>query len=98
MLTTIALTAAAVLVVGLLVWALVRHERVDETERFHRAREITTSWAAPGPQVHDTNPPVSSPVVTPVEEPADAAPAEPAPAAQTPARPAPSTGKPPARG
>jgi hypothetical protein len=64
-LTTIALTAAAVLVVGLLVWALVRHERVDETERFHRAREITTSWAAPGPQVHDTNPPAA-----PVEAPA----------------------------
>ena len=51
-----ALTAAAVLVVGVLVWAVLRHDRADETERFHRAREITTSWAAPGPQVHDSRP------------------------------------------
>jgi hypothetical protein len=53
-LATVAISAAAVVVVGLLVWAFVRHDRADETERFHRAREITTSWAAPGPQVHDS--------------------------------------------
>jgi hypothetical protein len=51
---TVALSAAAVVVVGLLVWAFLRHDRADETERFHRAREITTSWAAPGPQIHDS--------------------------------------------
>ena len=37
-----------VLVAGL-VWAVLAHERTDETERFNRAREITSSWAGAEP-------------------------------------------------
>jgi hypothetical protein len=36
-----------------LVWALSR-SRVDETERFNRARSITSTWAAPDTAVLDT--------------------------------------------
>jgi hypothetical protein len=49
MLTSLVLIAA-VLVLCSLAWGVLRRERTDETERFHRAREITSSWAAPGPR------------------------------------------------
>jgi len=49
MVTTL-LLLAAVAVIGSLGWGVLRRERVDETERFHRASEITSSWAAPGPR------------------------------------------------
>ena len=48
-LTLVLLLLAAVVLVGL-VWGVLRIDHVDETERFHRAREITTSWAEPGPR------------------------------------------------
>jgi hypothetical protein len=47
---TALLLFVAVVVVGSLGWGALRRERADETERFHRAREITSSWAAPGPR------------------------------------------------
>jgi hypothetical protein len=49
MVTTL-LLLATVAVLGSVGWGVLRHERVDETERFHRASEITSSWAAPGPR------------------------------------------------
>lgn len=48
MVTPLVLLLVAVIVVVLL-WGVFRHERTDETERFNRAREITSSWAEPGP-------------------------------------------------
>ena len=53
---TALLLVAAVLLIGSLGWGALRHERVDETARFHRAREITSSWAEPGPR-YQTVPP-----------------------------------------
>jgi len=47
---TLALSAIAVLVVLGLGWGVLRRERSDETERFHRASEITSSWAEHGPR------------------------------------------------
>lgn len=48
-LTLVLLTAVAGL--GRLGWGALRQDRPDETERFHRAREITSSWAEPGPRL-----------------------------------------------
>ncbi len=48
-LTTVLLLLAAGVLAGL-VWGVLRHERTDETDRFNRAREITSSWAEPGPR------------------------------------------------
>jgi hypothetical protein len=50
MVTTV-LLLLALAVVAALGWGVLRHERSDETERFNRAREITTSWAEPGPHL-----------------------------------------------
>jgi hypothetical protein len=47
MVAPLVLSVLALLVVAGLVWAALTHERADETERFNRAREITTSWADP---------------------------------------------------
>jgi hypothetical protein len=60
MAATVALSALALLILFGLGWTVLRHERADETERFQRAREITTSWAEPGPHyltVPDSAPP-----------------------------------------
>jgi hypothetical protein len=46
---TLALCALALVVVIGLAWSVLVRERTDETERFHRASEITSSWAEPGP-------------------------------------------------
>ena len=46
---TFALSALALVVLIGLAWGALRHERTDETDRFHRASEITSSWAEPGP-------------------------------------------------
>jgi hypothetical protein len=45
------LTLMTVLIVVALAWAVLRRPRGDETERFHRARELTTSWASGGDDV-----------------------------------------------
>jgi hypothetical protein len=52
MLAPLVLSVLIVLVVGGLVWAAMTRERPDETERFNRARAITSSWADPvaGPE------------------------------------------------
>jgi hypothetical protein len=55
MVTSLLLIAAA-LVVGSFAWGTLRRERADETERFHRAREITSSWAEPGPRFQTVPP------------------------------------------
>lgn len=47
MLAPLALSVLIVLVVVGLVWAAMTRERPDETERFNRARAITSSWADP---------------------------------------------------
>jgi hypothetical protein len=47
---TALLVLIAVFTLGSLGWGALRRERTDETARFHRAREITSSWAAPGPR------------------------------------------------
>jgi hypothetical protein len=49
MVTTVLLLLALAVLAGL-GWGALRHERTDETERFNRAREITSSWAEPGPR------------------------------------------------
>ena len=55
MVTAVLLIAAVVVLVSL-GWGAVRRERTDETERFHRASEITSSWAAPGPRFQTVPP------------------------------------------
>ena len=45
MLAPLVLSVLIVLVVAGLVWAAMTRERPDETERFNRARAITSSWA-----------------------------------------------------
>ena len=47
MLAPLALSVLIVAVVAGLVWAAMTRERPDETERFNRARAITSSWADP---------------------------------------------------
>ena len=47
MLATLVLSVLIVVVVVALVWAAMSRERPDETERFNRARAITSSWADP---------------------------------------------------
>ena len=46
---TVLLLLALAVIAGL-GWGVLRYERTDETERFNRAREITSSWAEPGPR------------------------------------------------
>jgi len=53
---TAVLLLAVLLLIGSLGWGAVRRERADETERFHRAREITSSWAEPGPRFQTVPP------------------------------------------
>jgi hypothetical protein len=55
MVTALLLLVAAVALCSL-GWGVVRRERTDETERFHRASEITSSWAAPGPRFQTVPP------------------------------------------
>ena len=47
MLAPLVLSVLIVVVVVGLVWAAMSRERPDETERFNRARAITSSWADP---------------------------------------------------
>jgi hypothetical protein len=47
MLAPIVFSVLLITVVAGLAWAVLTHERTDETERFNRARELTTSWADP---------------------------------------------------
>ena len=47
MLAPLVLSVLIVVVVAGLVWAAMTRERPDETERFNRARAITSSWADP---------------------------------------------------
>jgi hypothetical protein len=42
---TVLLAVLAALVVGGLVWLVLRRERLDDGQRFSKAREITSSWA-----------------------------------------------------
>ncbi len=49
MVPTVLLLLALSVIAGL-GWGVLRYERSDETERFNRAREITSSWAEPGPR------------------------------------------------
>ncbi|MDP9397112.1 MAG: hypothetical protein M3P96_04495 [Actinomycetota bacterium] len=37
---------AALAIVVLLFWGANRHDRTDETERFNRARELTSAWSS----------------------------------------------------
>ena len=46
MLMYVLLGLAALVLVGVLFWAAGRHDRSDETERFNRARELTSSWSS----------------------------------------------------
>lgn len=46
MLTYALLGIAALAIVVLLFWGANRHDRTDETERFNRARELTSAWSS----------------------------------------------------
>jgi hypothetical protein len=50
MVAPLVLSVLLLLLVSGLAWAVLSHERVDETERWNRAREITSSWADPSGQ------------------------------------------------
>ena len=65
MVTTVLLSVAAVVVVLALLWVVLRHDHVDETERFHRASQITSSWASPGPSTHPAAGAASAPLPQP---------------------------------
>ncbi|HEU4675794.1 MAG TPA: hypothetical protein VFS29_07400 [Motilibacteraceae bacterium] len=45
MLLYVVLAVIALAVIVLLARAVVRHDRTDETERFHHARQLTTEWS-----------------------------------------------------
>ena len=64
MVAPIVLSVLLLIVVAGLAWAVLSHERTDETERFNRAREITTSWADPS----KTEDRVTVPDDTPADE------------------------------
>jgi hypothetical protein len=51
MVAPLLLTVVLLLVVAGLAWLALTHERVDETDRFNRARLITSSWAETDPSV-----------------------------------------------
>jgi hypothetical protein len=51
MVAPLLLTIVLFLVVAGLAWLALTHERVDETDRFNRARLITSSWAETDPSV-----------------------------------------------
>ena len=65
MVPTVLLSVAIVVVVLGLLWAVLRRDHVDETERFHRASQITSSWAAPGPSTHPGAGGASAPLAQP---------------------------------
>lgn len=48
MLTYALLGLAALVVVVVLFWGANRSDRTDETERFNRARELTSAWSTEG--------------------------------------------------
>jgi hypothetical protein len=47
MVAPLLMTVLALLVVAGIAWVALSRDRVDETARFNRAREITSSWADP---------------------------------------------------
>jgi hypothetical protein len=66
MVAPLVLTVLLLLFVTGLVWVAFTHERTDETERFNRAREITSSWADPSLTADPE--PVQEPVRVPDDE------------------------------
>jgi hypothetical protein len=73
--TVLLVLVLAVVVVLLLVWAVARRDRVDETERFHRASQITSSWASPSAPATPQAAPSPAPQAAPSPAP-DAGPDE----------------------
>ena len=51
MVAPLLLIVVLLLVIAGLAWLALTHERVDETDRFNRARLITSSWADKEPSV-----------------------------------------------
>jgi hypothetical protein len=51
MVAPLLLIVVLLLVIAGLAWLALTHERVDETDRFNRARLITSSWADNEPSV-----------------------------------------------
>ena len=71
MVAPLVLAVLLVVVVASLVWLVLVHERTDETERFHRAREITTSWAYGDPVLVPDDSTLDQALDQPLDRPAD---------------------------